>query len=57
MAGSVLIAGDFNATHKAWNNACSNQKEYEILPTSEPTHFPVNGHASSFLIFIVAKSR
>jgi hypothetical protein len=67
LPGAVLVAGDFNAKHKAWNNSCSNHKgfilkklcddkNYDIYPTSEPTHLPANGHAPSFLDFIVAKS-
>jgi endonuclease/exonuclease/phosphatase (EEP) superfamily protein YafD len=30
MPGPVLIAGDFNAKHKAWKNSCSNQKGFVL---------------------------
>lgn len=63
--GPSVIAGDFNAKHRAWNNVnfthkgidlfnLCNQKQFTIHPPDKPTLIPARGEPSS-VDFVISK--
>lgn len=63
----VLIAGDLNSRHTAWNNHVNNtngntlytyylQNNINIHHTQEPTHFPPNGTTPTYIDIILNKN-
>lgn len=66
LPGPIVISGDFNAKHQAWNNTkfdrkgldlfkLSQTKNFVIHPPDGPTLIPVNGGQPSIVDFVLSR--